>query len=823
MWGFIQQLRRKLYYFLVYTGRQVQWFVVNIQTPLLTRKVHPVLRWGIRIAITPLIALFFLILVVLTDTPGNSELNNIRNHVASEVYSADSVLLGRYFIQDRTEIAYEEISPAVINALIPTEDVRFYHHNGIDYRSLGRVLVRSILQNDESSGGGSTITQQLAKNLYPRREYIIFPVLINKLREMRIATQLEKMYSKKELLLLYLNTVPFSDNVYGIEAAAQRFFSVSAKDLTIEQAVVLVGMLKGTHIYNPRLFPERAHKRRNVVLSQMRRYGYLPSSSYDSLRTLPITLAYNKASGRPEVAPYFKEFVKNELLKWCQNHKKKDGSPYNLYTDGLKIYTTIDTKLQEYAEQAMVKQMTEIQEVFFKHWGKEEPWKEKEWVLHQAIKRSSRYRQLAEKGMAEHDILKALEKPVRTSLFRWQGPQEVNVSPIDSIKHHLKHLNAGFVVMATTGEVKAWVGGIDYGFFQYDHIKESTKRQVGSVFKPIVFAMALEQGAEPCEFMVAQRKIYVDDEGKEWAPRNVAYDYGVQYSMRGAMAYSVNTVSVKLIEMAGISNTIRLAKKMGISSYIPPVPSIALGSSSISLLEMTGAYACFANEGISVTPYFIRTVVDSEGKVYDDFKPDQQVRAMSKETAQLVTQMLRTVVHEGTASRLRWKYGVYNDVAGKTGTTQDNADGWFMAITPNLVMGAWVGADDPRIQFRSTELGQGSNTALPITAYFLKLLNGDDTYKSVVQSRFSPVDHALQRRLSCDLYELNDDLRARVERTIFQRDSIISTDTLAPPPPESFLERLYKRKMKIMMATKNVDTPEPELSKVATGASGGVE
>jgi penicillin-binding protein 1A len=404
--------------------------------------------------------------------------------------------------------------------------------------------------------------------------------------------------------------------------------------------------------------------------------------------------------------------------------------------------------------------------------------------------------------------MEIMQKRVPMRLFTWNGEKDIKASPIDSIKHHLQYLNAGFLAMEpSTGAVKAWVGGIEHDFYQYDHVKTSTKRQVGSIFKPIVYAMAIEEGIPPCELYSAEQETYIDKEGVKWTPRNMQNDYHVQYSMRGALAYSVNTVSVKLIQEAGVINTIGLAKKMGITSELPDVPSIALGSSSISLMEMTTAYACLANEGVTNPPYYIKTISDLEGKVYDDFKPKGSgKRAISKETALLVRQLMQTVVHEGTASRLRWKYGVYTDVAGKTGTTQANADGWFMAITPKLAIGTWVGADDPRIRFRNTKLGQGSNTALPIAAYFLNQVNKDKTYNEISNAKFKKLPYELQEQLACDLYELNDDLWADIEKTIFKRDSIQHADTLAKPREDSFLEMLYKRKLRMQQAAHRRDS-----------------
>jgi penicillin-binding protein 1A len=781
-------------------------------------ETHPKTRIAVSVAAVPAALLVVLVSIVFYKLPGKQELRQIQNPLASEVYSADSVLLGRYYIQDRIQVKYEDISPAVIQALIPTEDVRFYKHSGVDVVSLGRVIFKSILLQDESSGGGSTITQQLAKNLYPRKEYSAFSMLVNKLRECVIAFRLESIYSKNEIIALYLNTIPFADNTYGLQSAAKRFFSSTAKDLTIEQAAVLVGMLKATHYYNPRLFPKRALERRNVVLAQMAKYDYLDSKVLDSVKKLPINLKYQKVFYNPGLAPYFREYLKSELQAWCEKNKKPDGTPYNLYTDGLKIYTTIDSKLQGYAEKAVLKQMAEVQKQFFDHWGKDKPWKDKEHIVEEAIRRSSRYKHLKEQGLSESEIMKKLSEKIPMRLFSWEGEKDVLASPIDSIKHHLQFLNAGFIaVEPSSGQVKAWVGGIDHDFFQYDHVKASTRRQVGSVFKPIVFATAIEQGISPCELVPAWQETYIDDEGQLWTPKNTQYDYQVQYSMRGALAYSVNTVSVKLIQRAGVENTIAMARKMGIDSEIPDVPSIALGSSSLSLIEMTAAYTCLANEGISRVPHFITTIQDRTGNVYDNFKHKVSgTRAVSKETSQMVRQMLQTVVHEGTASRLRWKYGIYNDVAAKTGTTQANADGWFMAMTPNLVMGAWVGADDPRIRFRHTSLGQGSNTALPITAYFLKQVNEDAAYRNISKAKFPPLPNSLQRKLNCDLYELDQGLWAQIEQTIHQRDSIIQADTVALPPPETFLQTLYKRKKKILLASQ----PKEEVELVNEAGGG---
>lgn len=762
------------------------------------------LKYIVAIGMVPLMLLIILFITVLASAPSKDELRAFRNAVPSEVYTADSVLIARYFIQERKPVRYDQISNPVIHALIATEDVRFLDHEGVDYRSLGRVFIKTIMLQDESSGGGSTITQQLAKNIFPRKDYWVLSMLVNKLREAVIAMRIEDIYSKKEILTLYLNTIPFGDNTYGIEAAAQRFFSVPAKNLQYNQAAVLVGMLKATHNYNPRLFPENALQRRNVVLAQMKKYNLLTKQKVASLQKLPLGLKLGAAPGSKksiEVAPYFSAYLKSELQKWCETNKKPDGSNYNLFTDGLKIYTTLDSKLQSYAEKAVAKQMKGLQQIFFDHWKNELPWGDNDAVVMDAVKRTNRYKTLQSRGLSNDEIMKEMNKPVSTKIFNWNGSQQVKMSPIDSIKHHLQFLNAGFLAMEPqSGEVKAWVGGIDHDFFQYDHVKVSTKRQVGSIFKPIVYAQAINQGVSPCEFISAEQETYVDEEGDLWTPRNTQYDYPVKYSMRGGLAYSVNTVAVKLINKAGVDNTITLARNMGIQSEMPDVPSIALGSSAISLMEMTAVYACFANEGVSSYPYFIKAIIDREGNKYDNFKPEQYgKRVLSQETAQIVRQMLQTVVNEGTAARLRYKYGVYNDIAGKTGTTQANADGWFMAATPKLVMGTWVGADDPRIRFRQTKLGEGSNTALPIVAYFMSEVNKDSQYKSIATAKFNTPTYEVRRKLNCDLYELDDNLWLTIEKSVQQRDSVINADTLAPAPPETFLQVLYNRKRKIAL------------------------
>jgi penicillin-binding protein 1A len=708
-------------------------------------------------------AVILLVLLVWTgmfgEIPSKKELTSISNQVATEVYSADSVLLGRYYWQERSTVPAREITPGLKNALVATEDARFYNHSGVDMRSLIRVFVKSIILRSESAGGGSTLTQQLAKNLYPRKSFAFLSMPINKIREMIIAKRIENAYTKDEILALYLNTVPFGDNVYGIKTAADRFFSTSVKNLTADQAAVLVGMLKATHRYNPRLFPDRAKQRRNVVLAQMEKYDFITDEEKKTFQQKPLGLRYNKVTHNSGLAPYFREYIKNDLIKWCATHERPDGKAYNLYTDGLKIYTTIDSRLQRYAELAMQSQMKELQKKFVRQVSKR--------TLDELVKgnlvRLRQYKKWKDKGLSDKQILAEMKKPAFRKIFTWDGGTEKEISIYDSLAHHLQFLQAGLLAMEPqSGHIKAWVGGIDHEFFQFDHVRESTKRQIGSTFKPIVYAAALERGIDPCEYVSARQTSYSNM--KDWTPQNSHTDtYDKKYSMEGGLAGSVNTVSVKLLEKAGISQAIATANKMGIKSDLPNVPSIALGSPSISVIEMVNAYSVFANKGEFIPPSFITSISDTDNKVLENFetKANEEVRALSEETCAMMIHMLKRVVNEGTGSSLRARYGLTNDIAGKTGTTQANADGWFIGITPRLVIGAWVGADDPRMHFRSTAMGQGASTALPIVAKLLQYANKDKELQNVTKARFPAISESLLQRLNCDL--------ERSDRNFFQR------------------------------------------------------
>ena len=587
-----------------------EWYVKYLQKGIYWKLPLGLFLMGI------LSLLFCIVLVrsgALGALPTIQQLKDIRNYTASEVYSEDGVLLGKYFIENRTNVGIDEISPNLANALVATEDARFFEHRGIDARAWFRVLFKTILMRNESGGGGSTLSQQLAKNLYPRQRYKLLSIPLNKIREMIIARRLEKLYSKDELLNLYLNTVPFSRNIYGAEVAARQFFNTNAKDIKIEEAAVLVGMLKGNTLYDPVIHPERSKQRRNIVLGQMEKYQYLSQTEADSLKALDLVLEYRKESNNDGLGTYFREHIRPELMKRLKDLKKPDGSDYNLYTDGLKIYTTINSKMQEYAEVAVQESMEKLQKDFDRHWKDREMYGQKN-IVKDLVRKSDRYKKLKGAGRTEEEILRHFEKKVKMTVFTWEGAQQKEMSPLDSINYYFSLLNAGFLVMEPeSGKIKAWVGGIDHAYFKYDHVK--AKRQVGSTFKPIVYAQALERGMHPCEYIDNHLVTYTEYD--DWKPENSDGKYGGVYSMEGALTKSVNTVAVDLIVRSGVDSVKMLAEKMGITSEVPEVPSIALGAVDASLYDMLKVYGTFANRGRRPEPIYISKIESAEGKALD--------------------------------------------------------------------------------------------------------------------------------------------------------------------------------------------------------------
>lgn len=682
--------------------------------------------------------------------PTKEDLNHISNYLASEVYAQDSTVLGRYYLENRSYLTYNEFPTSLINALVATEDARFFQHQGIDWQAWARVLVKTLFMKDQSQGGGSTISQQLAKNLYPRQDYGKYSLIINKIKEVFIARRLESLYTKQEILELYLNTVSFSENTFGVKVAAHRFFNTLPERLKLEQTAVLIGMLKATSSYNPKNYPVRALERRNLVLDRMHQDGYIPYRVADSLQTLPLGLAYQPLTVNEGLATHFRESLRLELKELLKPLRKDNGLGYNLYTDGLKIYTTIDAGLQTYAEVAVTKHMVELQKDFIRHLGTEPPW-ESDSLFWEVVYQSDIYHQLAAQCLSEEALDSTMSVPHPMTIYRSPGQYEtVEMSPIDSIRHYLSFLNAGFLAAEpATGAVRAWVGGTDHRYFQYDHVR--SRRSVGSTFKPIVYAKAIQKGFHPCMYTPNVLATYWRYEG--WKPRNADNKYGGLYSMEGGLIHSVNTIAVQTALRARPKAVAALARQMGFKGDIPGVPAIALGVADASLEEMVTAYSTFANRGKRPELNYIRRIETPEGKILIDFESKvdtcQWEQVLWEQEADLINEMLRQSPIKGTAMRLRYRYHLTNDLAGKTGTSQNHSDGWFMGYTPKLVAGVWVGAEYPIVRFRNLKLGQGANTALPIFAEFMLQVNEDDDYRNLREARFPEPAEEVKSMLAC--------------------------------------------------------------------------
>lgn len=720
------------------------------------KNTKPAFFWSIIgiSTLTGLITLVFLgtFLLVLAgligDVPGVNALKAIKNYEASQVLDTNGSTLGKYYIQNRLNADFEEINKSTINALISIEDSRFYEHSGIDYRSWFRVFFKSILLNNKSSGGGSTISQQLAKNLYPRESYAIFSILINKYREFIIARRIEKLYSKDQILKLYLNTVPFSENIFGIKVAAQRFYNKKPKELKVEEAATLIGTLKATSWLNPRKYPQRAFDRRNLVFEQMAKNGYLSPIQKDSLSQLAIQIKYSEEGHDEGLATHFRELVRQEAAVLLSRFKKPNGANYNLYTDGLQIHTTIDEGMQIHAENAIAWHMAHLQKQFDEHWNGRTPWKNNE-VEKAALASLPLYESLMSSGKTSEEISSIIDAKRDFDFFSWDGRKEVKASIRDSIQYYNSLLNAGFIVMDTKGVIKSWVGGISYKDFKFDMI--TSQRQVGSTFKPVVYAAAMQNGYSPCDLIPNQLTIYTEYD--DWKPENANNQYGGFYSVLGGIVGSVNTIAVQLIMESGIDKVIQLAKKLGVNSNIPEAPSIALGTANLSLLEMTGLYQSLSNKGHHIPPKFISKISDRNGNlVVNNEIESEGTSAFSDTISYLLTEMLQMAVDSGTGKRLITQFGLNNDMAGKTGTTQSHADGWFIGYTPTIVAGVRVGASSPEIHFRNLSLGQGSNMALPIFGKFMTLLKKDPNYSSLLSSSFENPPDTIQTMLECPLY-----------------------------------------------------------------------
>ena len=682
-----------------------------------------------------LVILFFFCVAkgVFGTMPSFDELENPRTNLATEIISADGKILGTYYIENRSNVRYAELSHYMPEALISIEDERFTEHSGIDERALFRVAFGVL--TGRKKGGGSTITQQLAKNLFPRGENLSKPKLVlRKFQEWITATKLEHNYSKEEIVAMYLNTVAFGHNAFGIRSAASTFFDKKPIEMNIEECALMAGVVNAPTRYSPVRNPESSLNRRNLVLKKMAENGFITQAECDSISLIPIDMShFNIKDHNSGQATYFREFLRGELNEWAKNTLRADGQPYNIYRDGLRIYTTIDSRMQRYAEEAVKEFMgKELQPMFYKHWKgqKNAPFSnltadQIDGLLETSMKRSDRYRILKNAGMPLDSIKANFERPVPMTVFSWDGPIDTVMSPMDSIRYYKWFLQASLVsIESHTGHVKAYVGGLDYRFFKYDHVTQA-RRQVGSTFKPFLYSLAMQEGEyTPCTRIPNIKYNIQLEDGRIWSPGNSGGAVGEEITLKYALAQSNNWISAYLMNQFGPNAVIAQARRMGVESPIDAVPAICLGVCDLKLIEMVGAMSTFANQGVYIKPMFITRIEDKNGNVIQRFSPEES-EAMSELTAYKMVELMKGVVQSGTCIRLRSLYGFNNPIAGKTGTTQKNSDGWFMGITPDLTTGVWVGAEDRSVHFRSTKLGQGSHTALPVWAIYMKKVYAD--------------------------------------------------------------------------------------------------
>jgi len=702
--------------------------------------------------------------------PTFEELENPKSNLASEVYSSDGILLGKYFIENRSNATFTELDSNLINALIATEDIRFYSHSGIDFKALARAIAGAV--TGQNKGGGSTITQQFAKLLFHERPQSKMKRFLQKLNEWVIATKLERRYSKEEIITLYLNKFDFVNNAVGIKSAAKIYFNVIPDSLKIEESATLIGMLKNSSLYNPVRRSELTQSRRNVVLRQMLKYGYLNQEIYDSVSQIPIDMSnFKRQSHLTGQATYFREYLRGKLKRWCSNHFKPDSTPYDLYKDGLKIYTTLDSRLQQYAEEAVTEHMSlDLQPAFFKHWAghtrapfyfENNASDQIKKIMNQGMRRSERYRKLKLADTPADSIILSFNTPTPMTVFSWEGDIDTVMTPMDSIHYYKFYLHAGLMSLDPhSGHVKAYVGGINYKHFKFDHVSQGI-RQVGSTFKPFLYTLAMQNGLSPCtEFANIQPIIYLDN-GDSWEPRNSSSkDLGTEITLKYALATSNNWISGWLIKRFSPQSVVKITRNMGVTSFLDPVPAIALGSSDLSLYEMVGAMNTFANKGVYIEPTFITRIEDKNGNIIESIIPHQN-EAMSEQTAYLMLELMKGVVDYGTGIRLKLKYEFKNPIAGKTGTTNNHSDGWFMGITPELTTGIWVGCEDRAAHFRTISLGQGANMALPIWALYMQKVYADSTI-NLSMDDFEPPLKPITIDIDCEALKSQNNTNSKI-------------------------------------------------------------
>ena len=730
--------------------------------------------WGIVLASLFMAFLFFFLLSkgLLGFMPSFEELENPKNILASEMLSSDDKILDKYFIREnRSYIDYKNIPPNLIDALIAAEDVRFYRHSGIDLRGLVRVL-KGIITFDSGSGGGSTLSQQLAKMLFPRDEQLSkIQLVLRKFKEWVIAVKLERSYTKEEIILMYLNKYDYLNNAVGIKSAAQVYFSISPDSLQLHQSAMLVGMAKNSSLFNPVRRPELVLERRNVVLNQMEKYGYITTAERDSIKLLPLDLKYHKVDFKTGPAPYLREYLRltltadkpdlknyaswqkqtyiedlnewetNPLYGWCKKNIKPNGENYNIYTDGLKIYTTIDSRMQQYAVEAIEQHLRyDIQPMFDGSMKdlRNPPFannmtrEEVEGLLDRSIRQSERYRVLRENGLNFNEIKENFNQPVEMTVFSWRGEIDTIMSPLDSIKWYMRYFRSSFMAMEPeTGKVKAYVGGPNYEYFMYDMVKVG-KRQVGSTVKPFLYTLAMQNGLTPCTKVPFVNQQFQQPDGTIYEPKDSEADdemEGKMVTLKWGLANSKNRISAWVLKQFSPEAVVEVMKRLGIYSPIDPVNSMFLGTSDVTLYEMVGAFNAYNNLGVFVKPYFVTRIEDRYGNVIASFQPERH-EAIDEQTAYLMLNMLQAVINEGTGVRLRGprEYGKFKmPIAGKTGTTQNHSDGWFIGTTPALTAGVWTGADLRSIHFRTLSSGQGANLALPVWGWFFKKVLADST------------------------------------------------------------------------------------------------
>ncbi len=721
------------------------------------------------------LVLFFLLMVsIFSDIPSFEELEDPQKNIATELISEDGELLTTFHIENRSFVTYDELSPSLVQAVIATEDVRFESHSGIDFKSLARVAVKSLMLGKRSSGGGgSTLSQQLAKSLFPRdtvKSRIpgakTFVLGVSKFKEWITAVKLERNYTKNEILSMYLNSVFYGSNAYGIRAAANTFFGKHPSELTIEEGALLVGMVNKPTRYNPVTNPEQSIIRRNHVLSQMYKYDFIDRATYDSVRTIPIKLAFIQQDHNSGLGPYFRDMLRrimhaekpkrsdyvqeedfradsllwrdDPLYGWLFKNPKPDGSSYNLDKDGLKIYTTINSKMQRYAEEAVVEHLSKDLQVVFNReikrnssfpFSNSAPRDVVESVMKKGRRWSDRYRNLKADGLSESEIIETFTQPADMRVFSWKNKGYVDtvMTPNDSIRYYKSFLRAAFMAMEPqTGFVKAYVGGPNYKYFKYDNARQA-KRQVGSTIKPFLYTLAMQEGYDPCYkvFNVPQTFILGDT---TWTPESTDKPewIGNEVTLKWGLTKSSNNISAFLMKQFGPNAMVDMCRKLGVTSYLNPVPSLCLGPADLTLFEMVGAYNTYPSKGVHVDPVFVLRIEDKAGNVLSNFTARKR-EAISEHTAYLMVNLMEGVVNEGTASRLRWKYVPEGPIAGKTGTTNDQADGWFIGYVPKLTAGVWVGAEDRQVHFERLDQGGGANMALPIWGIFMQKVLKDGT------------------------------------------------------------------------------------------------